>query len=563
MFIRVKSTPNSPRKSVQLVENKRIGSKIQQRIVHHIGIAKDDEALERLLILGEIIKQQTEDERQPGLFPPEQLAEQVARCSAADAALETRQPLPVDLLGIREQQRVVTGFHEIYGEIYRDLGFDRVLSSRRQPKSHRVLYDMVMARIANPDSKRGGVRRLEQDFGLAIALEQVYRMMDHLDEPVIDDIRKRAGTHTRTLFPEPLDVLFFDCTTLYFESFTDDDLKQCGYSKDGKHNQVQVILALMVTRKGLLVSYAVFPGSSWEGHSFLPVLERMRRDFPSAEAVHVADAGMFSNDNLAGLDHADCRYIVGARLRSWPAALTRRVLDTRRYRRLKGSRDGLRVGVFRHKGRRLVVSWSPKRARKDAHDRAKALERLVKRLKKSSNPKSLLGTQGAHRFLRVEGEAELVIDEDRINTAARWDGLHGVITNVRGVPVRELLGRYRGLWEVEESFRITKHDLRVRPVFHWTPRRIHAHLALSFMAFACVRHLAWRVELQKRRLSPEVLRNALQHRQVSVLEDDRTGRRYGVPSKPLTETEMLYQIMGKTLSLVPFEITDSEAEKTP
>ena len=97
---------------------------------------------------------------------------------------------------------MVTGFHEIYGEIYRDLGFDRILSSRRQPKSHRVLYDMVMARIANPDSKRGSVRRLEQDFGLAIALEQVYRMMDHLDEPVIDDIRKRAGTHTRTLFPE-------------------------------------------------------------------------------------------------------------------------------------------------------------------------------------------------------------------------------------------------------------------------------------------------------------------------------------------------------------------------
>ncbi len=87
----------------------------------------------------------------------------------------------------------------------------------------------------------------------------------------------------------------------------------------------------------------------------------------------------------------------------------------------------------------------------------------------------------------------------RIAEAARWDGLHGVATNVRGMPVEQILQRYRGLWQVERSFRITKHDLKVRPIYHWTPRRIRAHLAIAYMAFACVRHLAYRVKLQKKR----------------------------------------------------------------
>lgn len=141
-----------------------------------------------------------------------------------------------------------------------------------------------------------------------------------------------------------------------------------------------------------------------------------------------------------------------------------------------------------HRGRRLVVSWSLVRARKDAHDRQKAIAKLVKKLERSD--RELLSSHGNKRFIAVEGAARLTLNEDKIREAERWDGLQGIITNIRDMPHQELLARYRDLWQVEESFRITKHDLRVRPIFHWVPRRVQAHIAISFMAFACVRHLA-------------------------------------------------------------------------
>ena len=177
-----------------------------------------------------------------------------------------------------------------------------------------------------------------------------------------------------------------------------------------------------------------------------------------------------------------------------------------------------------------MVSHSPKRARKEARDRQRAVRRLLKQLNKSAQPKSLV-PRGAARFVRMQGAGRWEIDPDKIADAARWDGLRGVVTNLRGVSLGELFERYRGLWQVEESFRITKHDLKVRPIYHWTPRRVRAHLAIAFMAFACVRHLAYRVQLQKkRRLSPAVIRDALLNRQCSVLRHTRTGKRYVIPS---------------------------------
>jgi len=161
------------------------------------------------------------------------------------------------------------------------------------------------------------------------------------------------------------------------------------------------------------------------------------------------------------------------------------------------------------------------------------VERLARRLSGNASAKRFISEKGVSRFIRVE------TDTDQIAEAEHWDGLHGVITNTRHIPVRELLERYRGLWQVEESFRITKHDLRVRPVFHWTPRRVRAHLAIAFMAFACVRYLAYTVATQGETMSPRIIRDAPLHRQCSLLRDRTTGRLYAVPSKPAAEAKTL------------------------
>ena len=370
MFVRIKTTPNSPRRSVQLVEGVRDGGKVRQRIVRHIGVAMDEDELERLRQLGEYVKAKLEDERQPALFAPEKIAEQVIRLGRQG---DGKQELPVDLKQLEEEQRLVTGVHEVYGEMYRLLGLDALLPRSRYRASHDALFHVVMARIANPDSKRGSVRRLEEDFGVSLPLEKVYRMMDQLDAKVIERLRTRVGEASRALLPEPVAILFFDCTTLYFETAVEDELRQHGFSKDGKHKDSQVLLALMVTREGLPIGYEVFPGATYEGHSLVPVLQDMQRRHQVERTVCVADRGMLSADNLDAMDRIGGEYVVGARLRKLPLALLRQILDPGAYAPLEGS-ENRRVGEWEYKGRRLIVVFCPVRARKDAHERRKQVE---------------------------------------------------------------------------------------------------------------------------------------------------------------------------------------------
>ena len=123
--------------------------------------------------------------------------------------------------------------------------------------------------------------------------------------------------------------------------------------------------------------------------------------------------------------------------------------------------------------------------------------------------------------------------------------------------VEAILEQYRGLWQVEESFRITKHDLKVRPIFHWTPDRVKAHLAISFMAFCCVRHLEYRVALQYKKMSPEAIRQELIRIQSSILKD-KNGQRYVIPSKAGTDGLKIYQVMGLKYSTTPYRLLSSK-----
>lgn len=551
MFIRVKTTPNSPRRSVQLVESVRDGSKVKQKIVRHIGIAMDDDELARLKELAEVVKAKLESQRQPSLFEPETVAKQVI----AAKQREDKTPLNVDLKRLHEEQRIVNGVHEVYGALYRQFNFDTLLPVSRYRASNEALFHCVMARIANPDSKRGSIRLLEQDFGVSLSLEKVYRMMDHLDETRINKLQQQVSQQTQALLTRPLTVLFFDCTTLYFESFQEDDLKQNGYSKDCKFNQPQVLLALMVTEEGLPIGYEVFPGATFEGHTLIPLIHKMKTHYQLDRVVCVADRGMLNKDNLEALEAAGAYYVVGAKLKQLSKAKQQKILNKENYHAL-GS-DEATYMELQDQQRRYVVSWNPKRAAKDQRDREKAIERLKKKLSKSQNPKDLLNNYGYKKFLTISGETELGVNVEKIEQAKLWDGLHGVITNLPDATAKEILGHYRGLWQVEESFRITKHDLKVRPIYHWTPSRVRAHIAIAFMSFSLVRHLMYRAKIQKQSMSAAVIRNALLHVQTSILKDQKTKRCYAIPSNVPPEAAQLYKMMGLTLSTTPYALAEN------
>ena len=573
MFVRVKSTPKSPRKSVQIVESYRVEGKVRQRIVKHIGVAQDDIELEELKSLANSIKIKLELDGQLPLYTPKEIEDREKKAqekrkkennsrNEREKLLnqldkeENRAKFNVNLLDIEEEGRIITGIHDIYGKLYNELGFDRVIGNRaRNARSIEILKEIVLARIANPDSKRGSVFNLEKNFGVELDLKAVYRMMDKIGEHEIKRLNKLVYEETKSLFKEKIDLIFFDATTLYFESFSEDEFKKNGYSKDGKFNQPQVVLALMVTKEGLPIGYKAFEGDTFDGHTLIPVLKEVKEQYDLDKVVFVADAGMFSRDNLKEFEklydkESKVTYIVGARIKNMTNKLKKQITNKDNYTQLN---DDMKVATFDlDDGKKLLVSHSIKRAQKDRYDREKNIQKLRDRFEKEKSPKSYLSNSGYKKYLQLEGaedsknsncEFKLVIDEDKIKEDFVWDGLKGIITNNSELTDEEIISQYTNLWQVEESFRITKHDLKIRPIYHWKPSRVKAHLAISFMAYTLVRHLEHRVRLQYVKLSPQRIRQLLLNVQVSRLFDTKTKMRFALPSAIAPEAVKIYKLM--------------------
>lgn len=551
MFTRFKTSPNTTKTSVQIVESIRENGKVRQKIVRHIGNAYDDEELKRLKKLADVTIQKIQAERQPTLFEPEKL---VATASQSREENQTEE-LNVNFKNIREEQRVTVGIHEVYGKVYEQLGLAGVLNRKTNNVSaERILKNIVLGRIANPQSKLATVRELEDQFGIRMSVSSVYRTMDQITEEVVEKLQQRAYDEARNLLGVELNVMFYDCTTLYFESFSEDELKQNGYSKDLKFNQPQVLLALMVTTEGLPVGYEVYPGATFEGNTFQEFVEKLNNKYKINNIVVVADSAMLSKSNMEWMNTKGFKYIVGARIKNTTAAIKKQILLENQYTACDEQHYNRYIDIKTNDQTRLVVTFSESRAAKDAHDREKAIISLCKRLEKSNNVMSLMGNYGYKRFLKIEGDSKLKVDEARLKSASKWDGLHGVKTNIMDLTAQQIRELYHGLWQVEETFRITKHDLSIRPIYHWTPARIRAHIAICFMSLLLVRHLSYRTNLLHFGLSPESTRSHLSHVQVSILRDIQTGKRYALPSKVSPEAVKLYKLMGLKYTDVPYEL---------
>ena len=549
MYVRVKTSNNGTTTFVQIVQSVRKGEKVSQKIVRHIGVAKDRDELEKLKLLAESIKLKLEAGGQEFLFKPEEIVK----------LKDTGKDYPekdyiVNVKNLKEEQRLARGIHEAYGKLFDDLGYGKVIErpSRNRSKVD-IFKNIVLARIANPLSKMATVDMAEEDFGVTLNLDRVYRMMDALDGPAIERLKKITYENTLSLLGTKIDVIFYDATTLYFESFTEDILKKNGFSKDHKHNQPQVLLALMVTSDGLPVDYEVFAGDTYEGHTLIPALNRIRDKYDIDKVIFVADSAMLSKDNidkLESLEGENIYYIVGARLKNVKNFLKDKILDGKNYRKVK---KDYYVADIADTDRRLVVSYSAKRAAKDANDRKRAIKKLMAKLDRSKSAKSHLSNHGYRKYLKVEGASRVTIDEDKIADDSKWDGLHGVVTNSDLDPV-EVLSRYNELWNVEAAFRVTKHDLKVRPVYHWKPRRVRAHVAICFVAYAMVKHLEYRVRLQYKKLSIEKIRYCLMKVQTSILFDKEKRIRYGLPSFMKKDARKIYGILNIKTSTTPYII---------
>jgi len=339
-------------------------------------------------------------------------------------------------------------------------------------------------------------------------------------------------------------MTFFDVTTLYFESTEEDEIRKFGYSKDQQFHSVQVVVALATTQDGLPIGYKTFPGNTAEVSTLLKCLNEWKEVLPIGEVTIVADRAMMSEDNLSSLEKAKIKYVIAAKLKKLPKEVRDKVLS--------GEGDSLKFADENYRvqehilanGRRLVVTYSDKRSRKDQKDRDRILEKMRKKIGSGKNTKKLVSNKGYQKYLKVEGEGQILFDEAKLQEETKWDGLHGIITNDHESKALELLGFYRRLWVIEESFRIHKTDLLVRPIYHFKPERVQSHILLCYLSFALVRYAEYRIEMQKQKISIQEIRRALWRTQSSILKDHKTGKLYRVPSKVNSVARDIYQTFG-------------------
>jgi transposase len=344
-----------------------------------------------------------------------------------------------------------------------------------------VLRDLTIMRIIKPASKHR-TALVSSGYGInSLSHNQIYRQMDKIDDKAIEKIKATVYKNTINLLgEEKLQVLFYDLTTIYFEADSKSDLKAKGYSKDGKSQHVQVTLVFVVTQGGLPIDYELLVGNTYEGNTLIPVLDKIRSKYGIANVTVVADSAMLNKGNLAKLQEGGYEYIVAARVRNMSKAMTNNMFAQEDYNNLN---DELRYKEIDDNGKRLIASHSKKRQRRDKLKR----EELIAKIKaESADVKSKLSSKYKQPYISLTKDSVIEINETKLQEASKFDGYFGYYTNSK-LSAEEVIGHYRGLWQVEQTFRVTKHNLQIRPIYHYTDRRIKAHFALCFMALSMVR----------------------------------------------------------------------------
>ena len=361
----------------------------------------------------------------------------------------------------------------IFGRIYDYIGFGAI--------KEELFRHLVIARLAFPLSKLKTTEYLYRYQGVSINISSVYRFLDKLNNKLKSQVEHISYNHTLRVLKGNISVVFYDMTTLYFEAADEDDLRKTGFSKDGKHQCPQIFIGLLVAPGGYLIGYDIYEGNTYEGHTLIPFIEKISKKFSLKKAIVVADSGLLSKENIKMLEENGYEYILGARLKNEPQSIKQSILE-------QNYTNNQTISINKDRGKRLIIHYSDKRATKDYYNRERGLQRLEKKVKSGKLTKSNINNRGYNKYLKMEGEITVSIDIEKYDKDARWDGLKGYLTNAK-LDNQTILENYKDLWHIEKAFRMSKTDLRIRPIYHRLRERIEAHICIAFTAYTVYKEL--------------------------------------------------------------------------
>lgn len=449
MFIR-KNKNRSGTISIQIVQK----ANRTNKIVKSIGIAKTKREEELLLLLA-----RTELERIQG----------------QQSLFVDHDDLVVDnfVNSIANDHLQIIGTELILGKIYDKIGFPG-------DGSCNYFRNLVLCRLVYPGSKLRTIDYFRQHLNTEVSVYTIYRFLDELNSKLKPEIEQVSFKFTKKILKGNIGVVFYDMTTLYFEASEEDDYRIPGFNKDGKHQQPQIIIGLLVSSHGYPIGYQIFEGNTSETKTLIPILESFQVKFGIDRPIIVADAALLSDKNILALQKTGYQFILGARLKNETDEIKNKVLE------LEIVED--KPKELKSKYGRLIVSFSSKRAHNDKKNREKGLKRLEKRIKSGKLTKEHINNRGYNKYLKLSGEVNIAIDYDKYEADSIWDGLKGYVTNTN-LSRQKVIGHYCQLWQVEKAFRISKTDLRIRPIYHRLKDRIEAHICICFTAYAIYKEL--------------------------------------------------------------------------
>jgi len=480
----------------------------------------------------------------------------------------------------------------VYKVLWKSLKLDacleniRITDSKAKFNLSQTTFLMVIQHLLEPMSKLKTFNHQSRYVKLPeLKLQHLYRSLDILSKSK-DEIEKHIFSQNYNLFNCEIDVVFYDVTTFYFESVKQNDLKDFGYSKDNKFKEVQVVMGLLIDLNGFPIGYELFPGNTFDGSTMIAALNNLRKRFGIRRVVIVADRGLNSKINLKMIKDAGYGYIVASRIRKMNDLIRKKILNPEGYIEIQTnkssdgnekeinissssiSKDKLsekfsykvinyvnvvrdQNGIKHELDENLIITYSEKRLNKDRADRSRLIEKTTKLLDKPGNINANI-KRGGLKYLKSEEDKlkniRWLLDENGIEKDKLLDGYYGIQTSEKDMNVSDILDSYHTLWKIEESFRIMKNTLEVRPIFHWSEDRIKGHFVVCFLSFLLERKLENQLINEGiTEASPEKTREALNS--LEFAEVELNNNRYYIKTKG---TDLSNKIL-KTMHIQPLK----------
>jgi len=410
----------------------------------------------------------------------------------------------------------------VFSVIYHELEIDRFLNNARRHKkfefnSEAIMRLLVYSRLLYPGSKRETVLNKDiffDDFNCS--LDDVYDSLTHFNE-ISDGLQQHLHEQVTKQYGRETDLVYYDVTNYFFEIDKEDDLRKKGPSKEHRRDPI-VQMGLLLDKMGLPISYKIFPGNTHDSQTLMPMLTNVKKRFGVNRIIAVADKGLNSGDNIAYNSILGDGYIYSKSVRGASKEFKEWVLNEAGYRKIEDGRilkskvvpDAVinvtveQIGKKKLKKKetveqKWVAIYSEKYAKRAKHKRDEAIAKAIKMIENPSKYRRTFdyGAAGYIENIKIDkdtGEIEnaedrLILDYNKIEEEEKYDGYYAIVSSELDDTDVHIHDMYRGLWRIEESFKVTKSVLETRPIYLKTFEHINAHFLTCFISLLIARRV--------------------------------------------------------------------------